>query len=108
MQFLLISKQKQCEWVDECYKKDVNVMFTQISAKKELKRFKDQAVAAIVKQYKQLHDMNKFVIVCPEELTPKQKQDALRAITLINYKQSVKIKGIVCADGRSKRAYNTK
>ena len=49
MQFLLISKQKQCEWVDECYKTDVNVMFTQISAKKELKRFKDQAVAAIVK-----------------------------------------------------------
>ena len=58
-------------------------------------------MSAIVNEYKQLHDMNKFGIVCPEDLTPKHKRGSLRAITLIKEKQSGKIKGRVCADGRA-------
>ena len=56
-------------------------MFAQISAKQGIKPFKEQDVDAIAKEYKQLHDMNTFGIVCPEDLTPKQKRDALCAIT---------------------------
>ena len=49
--------------------------------------------------------MNTFGIVCPEDLTPKQKRDALCAITLIKDKRPRKIKGRACADGRAQRAY---
>ena len=52
--------------------------------------------------------MNTVGRVCPEYQTPKQKRDALRAITLIKEKRFVKIKGRECADGRSQRAYITK
>ena len=52
--------------------------------------------------------MNMFGRVCPEDLTLKNKKYALRAITLIKEKQSGKIKGRECADGRSQRSYITK
>ena len=58
-------------------------------------------MAAIVKEYKQLHDINTFGVLFPEDLTPKQKQDTLRAITLIQDKLSVNIKGIACLDSRA-------
>ena len=49
MQFLLIYKQKQCEWDDDCYRTAVNVMFAQMSAIQGIKQFKERAMAAIVK-----------------------------------------------------------
>ena len=58
-------------------------MFTQMSEKQVIEKFKEQVMAAIVKEYKQLHDMTMFVRVCTDDLTTKQKRDALRAITLI-------------------------
>ena len=38
-------------------------------------------MAAIVKEYEQLHDVNTFGRTCAEYLMPKQKRDAFRAIT---------------------------
>ena len=52
--------------------------------------------------------MNTFGILCPEDLTPKQKWYALRAITLIQKKRSRKIKVRAFADGRAQRSYITK
>ena len=49
--------------------------------------------------------MNIFCIMCPEDLTTKQKQDTLRAFALIQEKQSGKMKGKACADGIAKIAY---
>ena len=86
----------------------MNVMLTQMSAKQGIKQFKQQAVARIIKEYKRQHGMNTFGRVCPEDLTPKYKRDALRAITLIKEKRSGKIKGGECADGRSQISYITK
>ena len=57
MHFLLISQLKQREWADDFYRTAVNFMFTQMSAKQGIKIFKERAVAAIVKDYKQLHDI---------------------------------------------------
>ena len=65
-------------------------------------------MAAIVKEYKQLHGMNTFGRVCHEDLTPKQKQDALRAIMLIKEQRSRKLKRRLCADGKAQRSYNKK
>ena len=58
-------------------------MFTQMSAKQGIKKFNKRDVSAIVKYDKEIHDINTFVRVCPEDLTTKQKQYALREITLI-------------------------
>ena len=64
-------------------------------------------MAAIVKEYKQLHDMTTFGIVCPDDLAPKKSIDILLAINLIKETQSIKIKGRACSDGRVQRAYIT-
>ena len=92
MHFLLISQLKQREWADDCYRTAVYALSTQISAKQAIKRLKKWSVDAIIKEYKQLHDMNTFGISCPEDLTPKHKRGSLRAITLIKDKRSVKLK----------------
>ena len=92
MQFLLISKQKKHEWADDCYRAAVSVIFTQISAKQGIKQFKGRSTISVVKYYKQTHDMNTFGRVCPEDLTPKPKQETFREITLIKEKWSGKIK----------------
>ena len=39
-------------------------MFTQMSEKQVIEKFKEQVMAAIVKEYKQLHDMTMFGRVC--------------------------------------------
>ena len=57
MQSLSVSKQKQCEWADDCYRTAVNVMFTQISEKQVIKQLKEKGVDAIVKEHKNLNDM---------------------------------------------------
>ena len=61
----------------------VNVMFKKISAKQGNKRFKERYIASIIKEYLKLHVMYTFIRVCPKDLTSKQKQYALRSITLI-------------------------
>ena len=38
------------------YNKVINVLFTQVSAKEGIRRRGDEAIAAIVKELKQLHD----------------------------------------------------
>ena len=72
MQFLSISKQNQREWGDGCCRTAVHVMFTQMGEKQETKELKEWDVAAIVKEYKQHHEINMFVRVCTGDLTPKQ------------------------------------
>ena len=52
--------------------------------------------------------MSTFGRVCPGDMTPKQRRDALIAITLIKEKRPRKIKGRSCVDGRAQRAYITK
>ena len=108
MQYLSVSKQKQCEWADDCYRTAVNVMWTQMSVKQGIKQFKERDVDAIFKENKQLHDMNTFGRVSPKELIPKQKWDALCEINFIMEKRSGKIKGGKCADSRAQREYITK
>ena len=74
-------------------------MFAQISVKQGIKQFKEHSVSDIFKEYKNIYDMNKFGIVCPEDLTTKHERDALCAITLNKEKRSETIKGRACADG---------
>ena len=62
-------------------------MFTQISAKKVIKLFKERAVAAIVKEYIQIDDMNVVDPKPPFVLTPNQTQKSLRAVSRVKEKR---------------------
>ena len=86
-----------------CYRTAVNVMFTQMSENQGIKQFKERVVASIIKEYKQIQDMNKSVRVCPEDLMAKEERDAFCAIMLIKEKRSRNFQGRSCADGRAQR-----
>ena len=90
--------------------KAVDIVFTQMSAKQGIKKFGERAVAAIIKEFKQLNDgpmEGKSVIgeVNPDELTPEQKKQALAAVNLIKLKRNGNIKGRTCANGSKQRRY---
>ena len=74
-------------------------------ASRGIKLFKERAVAALLKEYKQLHDMSVFGRVAYESLTVEEKKKALRAINLIKEKRCGKLKGRACADGSVQRVY---
>ena len=78
-------------------------MFTQISAKKVIKLFKESAVAAIVKEYIQIDDMNVVDPKPPFVLTPNQTQKSLRAVSHVKEKRCGKIKGLICDDVSTQR-----
>ena len=78
-----------------------------MSAKKGIKLFKERAVAAICKEFKQLDEgaiPNKPVVLPqdPSKLTREEKSRALEAVNLIKEKRNGKIKGRTCADGSKK------
>ena len=92
------------------YKRAVNVMFTQMQAREGIKRFGEKAVAALVKEFKQLNEgaiPGKPVIcpVDPKTLTVSEKKKALNAVTLIKEKRNGDIKGRACAIGSKQRRY---
>ena len=96
--------------VQDSYEKAVHVMFTQMSAHKGIKLFGQKAIVAMMKELKQLTDgvipCNPVIKPIPfEELTAKDKKEALEAVNIIAQKRSGKIKGRTCANGRKQRKY---
>jgi len=79
--------------------------FNQMHASKGIELFKERAVAAFFKEYKQLNDMAVVGKVTYEQLTDEDKRRALRAINLIKEKRCGKIKGRTCADGSKHRKF---
>ena len=87
-----------------------NIMFTQMTAKAGIKKFGETAVAAILKEFKQLDEGAKpgNPVVIPTDantLSIEEKRKALRAINLIKEKRNGTLKGRTCADGSSQRQY---
>ena len=79
-----------------------------MSAKKGIKLFKERAIAAIYKEFKQLDEgavPNKPVVLPqdPSKLTREEKSRALEAVNLIKEKRNGKIKGRTCADGSKQK-----
>lgn len=88
----------------------LEVMFTQMTAKRGMKLFGEEAVAAIFKEYKQLDqgakEGNPVVTPTPyESLTEDDKYKALDAVNLIQQKRCGKIKGRCTANGSKQRKY---
>ena len=89
-------------------RKTVHILLTQMSATKGFKMFGESALAAMVKELKQLNNgtmPNKPVIVPinPDSLTEDEKTQALEAVNLIKQKRHGKIKGRTCANGSKQR-----
>ena len=89
----------------QLYSRAVNHIFNQMTATEGIKRFQERAVAALIKEYKQLNDLCVLGVVDYDSLTEEQKARALRAINLIKEKRDGKIKGRCCSDGSSQRKY---
>ena len=64
-----------------------------------------KAIQAILKEYKQLHDLNVFQPMKMKDIPIEERDKVLRLITLIKEKRTGQIKGRACADGRPQRAY---
>ena len=94
------------EWMNIAIK----VMFTQMSAKRGIKLFGEEAIAAIYKEYKQLDEGakkgNPVVSPTPSDtLTDEDKRQALDAVNLIKQKRCGKIKGRCAANGSKQKQY---
>ena len=89
----------------QLYLKAVDYMFNQMIATQGIKIFQERAVAALIKEYKQLNDLAVLEVVDYDSLTGEQKSKALRAINLIKEKRDGKIKGRCCSDGSGERKY---
>jgi len=74
-------------------------------ASKGIRLFKERAIAAILKEYKQLVDMCVLGRIDYDTLTNTQKELALNAVNLIKEKRDGKVKGRTCANGSTQRSY---
>jgi Ca2+-binding EF-hand superfamily protein len=93
--------------------RSVNVMFTQMSAKKGIRMFGEKAVAAMVKEFTQLDKgaMPGKQVIQPinvKDMVGDERKMALEAVNLIDNKRSGKIKGRTCADGSKQKLYLNK
>jgi len=103
-QFLSINNRKGL------LRKAIGIILAQMSAEKGIKTFGHRAVAAMIKELKQLDDgpMPGKRAVCPidpDSLTKDQKSMALEAVNLIQEKRDGRIKGRTCANGAKQRKY---
>ena len=87
-QFLQVTKKASKSSSKTFFKKCVDIVFTQMNAKKGFKKYGEVAVLAIIKEFWQLvHGAfpGKNVVkgVDPKTLTEEEKQQALDAVNLI-------------------------
>ena len=80
----------------------------QMNWKKGLKIFHEKGEEAIMKELKQIHDVEGFVPKHWHELTKEERQAALKYLMYLKEKRDGRIKGRGCADGRPQRVYTHK
>ncbi len=81
-----------------------NFMFTQMSARKGIKKFGEVAVNALFSEFVQLNDKSVFDAIDERSLlTEEEKRGALEAISIIKEKRCGKIKGRTVANGRKQK-----
>ena len=81
-----------------------------MSANEGFKQFGKRAVAAMIKELKQLDDgtmpgKRAVAPINPDTLTSDEKMKALDAVNLIKEKRDGSIKGRTCANGAKQRKY---
>jgi hypothetical protein len=84
------------------------IMMTQHSLKQGLKLYGDDAVKAVLKELKQVHDRKVMTPKRSQALSAQDKRDALQYLMFLKKKRCGTIKGRGCADGRKQRQFITK
>ena len=115
MQFLMKkknheTKKKNTFDVETSIKASVNVMFTQMQATRGFKLFGERALAAMIKELKQLEEVpipGKKVVTAinPDTLSAKDKAKSLNAVNIIKQKLDGTIKGRTCDNGSKQKRY---
>ena len=80
-------------------------MSNQFSLKKGLELFGNKAEAATGKELQQIHNMDTYTPMHPNELSSEEKAKALRALFFLTEKRNGDIKGRKVADGRKQRTF---
>ena len=110
LQYLMKKQLKKSKMDPKLVDIACKVMFVQMSARKGIKMFGEEAVAALMKEYSQLDQgaMKGKPVICPinpDQLSMEQKKRAMNVVNLIQKKRCGKIKGRACADGSRQRRY---
>jgi hypothetical protein len=79
-----------------------SVMMTQHSLKKGLQLYGEEAVQAVLKELKQVHDRKVMTPKKLKSLTPSERRAALQYLMFVKKKRCGTIKGRGCADGRNR------
>jgi hypothetical protein len=85
-----------------------HIALTQYSVKKGLQVFGEAGAEAVVKEMKQLDQLNVIEPRAASMLTRAEKKAALEYLMFLKQKRCGRIKGRGCADGRKQRVYMTK
>ena len=90
-QFLQVTKKVSQDSSETFFKKCIDIVFTQMNAKKGFKKYGEVAVSAIIKEFWQLvygAFPGKKVVegVDPKQITEEEKGQALDAVNLIKEK----------------------
>jgi len=97
-----LNENGQCDET-KLYSDVVGLCFTQMSAKKGIKMFGQEALKALADEYAQLDELAVFTPRDASKLTRTEKRNALRTIDLIKKKRCGKVKGRTVVDGRGQR-----
>jgi hypothetical protein len=84
------------------------LLMNQMSAKKGIRMFGEQAREALRKEFRQLIEKHVFTALFAHDLTPNDRKRVLRVINLIKEKRSGLIKGRTVADGRAQKLWYEK
>ena len=79
--------------------------YDQMSIKQGIEKHGTEAIAAVIKEYEQLRDMDTVTPINSDELSAMEKRGALELLTLIKKKRCGKITGRFCANGRKKKLH---
>ena len=81
----------------------MDVMLTQMTAKKGIRLFGEDAVTAIIKEFQQIDSKDVIIPRRFEDLTENDLKHTLRTITLVKEKRDGTVKGRMVADGRPQK-----
>ena len=116
VQFLQLSNQRQgCNKqlqpqerrlpLRQLQKLAVDVIFTQLSVKRGLKKHGEKAVGAVVTEFEKFMEYEAIGAADPDKMTFQEKKKALDAHTFLKEKRCGRLRARTVADGRPQRAY---
>ena len=85
--------EKRSIFMHYMHKLAVDMTFTQMTAKKSIKKHGERSVLAMYKEYKKIEDIKVMGAPNPDILTRSHNKGALRVTNLIKEKRSGKLKG---------------